>query len=159
MTFPNKPAPALDGRPLTEVAAIRGASGDHAPSEGPITSRGTNGGSPRLPVYVRYRDLVEANIVTNWPQLLRLIEIEGFPRGICLSPNARAWEIGEVRDWLASRPQAGQVGAERRAAMPHADAEKVGPRRREGSGRACPLGKPRKAPGSDPSEEETQHDR
>ena len=95
VTFPNKPAPGL---------TIEG-------------SPSSNGQPPRLPVYVRYRDLVEANIVRNWPQLLRLIAIEGFPRGVLLSPNARAWGIGEVRDWLASRPQAGQVGARLRAAF------------------------------------------
>ncbi|MFZ1885331.1 MAG: hypothetical protein WAU53_17460, partial [Rhodoplanes sp.] len=47
-------------------------------------SPGSNGQTRRLPVYVRFRDLVEANIVHNWPQLLRLIAIEGFPRGILL---------------------------------------------------------------------------
>lgn len=70
----------------------------------------SNGQPPRLQVYVRFRDLVEANIVRNWPQLQRLIAIEGFPQGIRLSPNARAWVISDVETWLASRPPAGPGG-------------------------------------------------
>ena len=105
-------------------------------------------------MYARFRDLVEANIVRNWPQLQRLIEIEGFPQGIRLSRNARAWEIGEVRDWLAGRPQAGQGEAGLRGAP--ADLKKIGTRsQREGSGRAQPIGKPRKGGcGCAPFEEE-----
>jgi hypothetical protein len=62
-----------------------------------------------LPVYVRYVDLVEANIVRSWTQLLRLIDVEGFPVGQMLSPNIRAWRADEVRTWLAGRPTARKI--------------------------------------------------
>jgi predicted DNA-binding transcriptional regulator AlpA len=58
----------------------------------------------RLPVYVRFRDIKTAGIAKNWPTLTRLIEEEGFPRGVMLSPNIRAWKLAEVEQWLASRP-------------------------------------------------------
>jgi len=59
-----------------------------------------------LPVYCRFRDLRAVGIATNWPQLLRMIDLEGFPEGIWLSSNIRAWDIALVRRWLASRPTA-----------------------------------------------------
>ena len=92
----------LHDRLLTEVAPVRGSSGD--------TPRNMKGESPRLSAYLRFPDLVEANIVRNWTQLQRLIEFEGFPQGIRLSANARAWAIGEVQAWLASRPPASPSG-------------------------------------------------
>ena len=136
---------------LTEFAPIRDTSGDHTDSVRSVNSNLET--RPRLPVYVRFADLAAANIVRSWPQLIRLIENENFPRGVRLSPNSRAWEIGEVQTWLASRPPAGQGGAGVHAAS--ADPEKLGLRsQREGSGRARPFGKPRRAPcGSDPSKQ------
>jgi hypothetical protein len=59
-----------------------------------------------LPVYCRFRDLVEAGVTTNWPQLLRMVDREGFPTGIWLSANIRVWEVAEVRRWLMNRPTA-----------------------------------------------------
>jgi hypothetical protein len=61
-------------------------------------------GAPRLPVFVRYRDLVAAGIVNNWPTLIRLITEQNFPCGILLGPNTRAWRLDEVEAWLAARP-------------------------------------------------------
>jgi hypothetical protein len=61
--------------------------------------------SARLPVYCRYRDLVENGICGSWQQLNRLIADHGFPYGIMLSPNVRAWDVEEIRQWLASRPR------------------------------------------------------
>ena len=132
---------------LTEFAPIRDTSGDHTDSVRSVNPNLET--RPRLPVYVRFADLAAANIVRSWPQLIRLIENENFPRGVRLSPNSRAWEIGEVQAWLASRPPAGQGGAGLRAAIPRADL-----------GTGSPIGKPRRAPcGSDPSEEEACDDR
>ena len=59
---------------------------------------------PHLPVYIRMRHLREAGIVGNWQQLGRLIEHYGFPAGVLLSPNVRAWDKAEVERWLANRP-------------------------------------------------------
>jgi predicted DNA-binding transcriptional regulator AlpA len=64
---------------------------------------------PTLPVFVRYRDLVAAGIVSSWQQLFRIIDKEDFPEGVLLSPNIRAWRLDEVERWLASRPTARKV--------------------------------------------------
>jgi len=57
-----------------------------------------------LPQYCRFHDLIAANIATNWPQLIRVIDSEGFPEGVLLSRNIRAWLVDDVRAWLARRP-------------------------------------------------------
>jgi hypothetical protein len=57
-----------------------------------------------LPVFARFHDLKDAGITQNWEHLTRLIDKEGFPPGILLSRNIRAWDIEEVRRWLAERP-------------------------------------------------------
>ena len=57
-----------------------------------------------LPTFVRYADLVTAGIVANWTTLLRLIDDEGFPPGIMIGPNMRAWRANEVTAWLEQRP-------------------------------------------------------
>jgi predicted DNA-binding transcriptional regulator AlpA len=57
-----------------------------------------------FPIYIRYDDLEAAGIAKNWPTLTRLIEEEGFPRGVMLSPNIRAWRLDEIKAWLATRP-------------------------------------------------------
>ena len=61
-------------------------------------------GAPRLPSYVRFRDLRNAGIVDNWEQLRNLVADYHFPPGMLLSPNTRVWDIKDVRAWLASRP-------------------------------------------------------
>jgi predicted DNA-binding transcriptional regulator AlpA len=53
--------------------------------------------------FVRFRDLKERRIVQNWPTLLRWIQTEGFPPGVRLGPNLRAWAEPEVDAWLKSR--------------------------------------------------------
>jgi hypothetical protein len=60
----------------------------------------------RLPTFVRFADLVDANIVRNWQTLFRLIDEEGFPRGVMLGKNTRAWPLEDVEYWLAARPTA-----------------------------------------------------
>jgi predicted DNA-binding transcriptional regulator AlpA len=57
-----------------------------------------------FPIYIRYGDLEAAGIARNWPTLTRLIEEEGFPRGVMLSPNIRAWKLDDITAWLATRP-------------------------------------------------------
>jgi hypothetical protein len=63
-------------------------------------------GDTRLTTFVRFRDLVDTNIVRNWPTLLRLIDEESFPPGVMLGRNTRAWTLDEVEAWLATRPTA-----------------------------------------------------
>jgi predicted DNA-binding transcriptional regulator AlpA len=86
-----------------------------------------------LPVYVRLKDLVRANIATSWPQLLRMIAAENFPTGVMLGKNTRAWRLDEVEAWLATRPTARKIVNPRRAkeeAGGRIDAEDGGLRRR-----------------------------
>jgi predicted DNA-binding transcriptional regulator AlpA len=60
--------------------------------------------SPPLSRYIRYRDLEAAGIVGSWMQLHRMMTAEGFPEGVMLSANVRAWPVDAVERWLASRP-------------------------------------------------------
>jgi predicted DNA-binding transcriptional regulator AlpA len=60
----------------------------------------------RLTIYVRFRDLVAAGVIRNWPTLLRLIREEGFPQGVMLGRNTRAWPLRDVEAWLSTRPTA-----------------------------------------------------
>ena len=52
---------------------------------------------------VRFSDLKERGIVSNWPTLRRLLERAGFPPGIRLGAQARAWPEAEIDAWLESR--------------------------------------------------------
>ena len=54
--------------------------------------------------WLRFADLKREKIVTNHPTLERWIEHEGFPRGVMLGPNTRAWRRSWIEQWLASRP-------------------------------------------------------
>jgi len=53
---------------------------------------------------IRFRDLQERGVVQNWPQLKRLVDSHGFPSGVYLGPNSRAWFEDEIADWIATRP-------------------------------------------------------
>jgi hypothetical protein len=97
MPFPKAGSDAAQAR----RAALRQSYAEHAAQAG-------------LPVFLRYGDLVAANIVRNWPSLLRLIDEEGFPAGAMLSRNVRAWALDEVMAWLATRPTARKIVPPRR---------------------------------------------
>lgn len=60
--------------------------------------------SAELPKLVRFKDLQAAGVVTNWQQLNNMIDDLGFPVGILLSPNIRAWRLDDVTAWLDARP-------------------------------------------------------
>ena len=53
--------------------------------------------------YLRFSDLVERGIVRNRVTLGRWIKLHGFPAGIKLGPNSRAWPADQVDAWLAAR--------------------------------------------------------
>jgi predicted DNA-binding transcriptional regulator AlpA len=55
---------------------------------------------------LRYPDLVGQGIVNSRMTLKRLIDGQGFPVGRLITPNSRAWDEGEVNEWIASRPSA-----------------------------------------------------
>jgi hypothetical protein len=60
--------------------------------------------TPRLPQFIRYKDLHGAGLVTNWQQVYNMIDRLGFPPGISLSQNIRVWRLDEVLAWLDARP-------------------------------------------------------
>lgn len=49
-------------------------------------------------VLLRFRDLKARGVVNNYPTLYRWIEHEGFPPGMMLGPNSRAWRESEIDD-------------------------------------------------------------
>jgi predicted DNA-binding transcriptional regulator AlpA len=55
-------------------------------------------------VLLRFADLKARGIVKNWMTLKRWIEKEGFPPGIKLAANTRAFPEDDVMQWLATRP-------------------------------------------------------
>jgi hypothetical protein len=63
------------------------------------------------PTFLKFDDLKARRIVENWQTLHNWIEREGFPPGIRLGPNTRAWTEAEINEWLASRPLAVEVSA------------------------------------------------
>jgi predicted DNA-binding transcriptional regulator AlpA len=52
---------------------------------------------------LRFNDLKERGIVGNWPMVRRLIEHQGFPPGIRVGAQSRAWPEAEIDAWLESR--------------------------------------------------------
>jgi predicted DNA-binding transcriptional regulator AlpA len=54
----------------------------------------------------RFPDLQERRIAGSWAQLGRMQKQHGFPAGIMLSENVRAWYADQVDAWLANRPTA-----------------------------------------------------
>ena len=54
--------------------------------------------------YLRFNDLKAREIVRNRTTLARWIKKYGFPPGVLLGPNTRAWSADEVDAWLEARP-------------------------------------------------------
>jgi len=55
---------------------------------------------------LRFPDLVAKGVVHSRMTLKRLIDLQGFPPGVLITPNARAWGEDEINAWIASRPAA-----------------------------------------------------
>lgn len=53
--------------------------------------------------YLRFCDLKALEIVHNRTTLARWIKKYGFPPGVLLGPNSRAWTADEVDTWLDAR--------------------------------------------------------
>jgi predicted DNA-binding transcriptional regulator AlpA len=53
---------------------------------------------------LNFEDLKARRLFTNRMTLMRAINLHGFPPGIMVTPNRRAWFVDEVEQWLASRP-------------------------------------------------------
>jgi predicted DNA-binding transcriptional regulator AlpA len=56
--------------------------------------------------WIRYNDLVAKGVTSSRMTLKRLIDFQGFPPGVLITPNARAWDELEVDKWVANRPTA-----------------------------------------------------
>jgi predicted DNA-binding transcriptional regulator AlpA len=56
---------------------------------------------------LRFKDLRERGVISNWPMLKRRIERDGFPVGKMVGPNTRVWIEEEVEKWIRSRPSGG----------------------------------------------------
>jgi Prophage CP4-57 regulatory protein (AlpA) len=59
-------------------------------------------------VWLRFADLKARGICSNWQTLARWIRDQGFPPGVMLGSNTRAWSEAEVNDWIAARPIGGR---------------------------------------------------
>ena len=55
---------------------------------------------------LRFKDLKERGIVSNHPQLRRMIDNYGFPPGIKLGENSTAWDESSINSWVENRPVA-----------------------------------------------------
>jgi len=53
---------------------------------------------------IRFNDLVAKGVVNSRMTLKRLIDNQGFPPGVLITPNSRAWNEAEVDAWIAARP-------------------------------------------------------
>jgi predicted DNA-binding transcriptional regulator AlpA len=67
--------------------------------------------------WIRYPDLVAKGIVNSRMTLKRLIDFQGFPAGVLITPNARAWDEAAIDAWIAARPAARKPST--RKADPH----------------------------------------
>jgi hypothetical protein len=56
---------------------------------------------------LRFQDLKQRGIVSNWQTLGRCIRELGFPVGIKLGQNTRVWSEDKVNEWIANRPLGG----------------------------------------------------
>ena len=52
---------------------------------------------------LRFADLRRLEIVNNRVTLGRWIDTLGFPAGVMLGPNTRAWKAVDVKQWLDQR--------------------------------------------------------
>jgi predicted DNA-binding transcriptional regulator AlpA len=55
-------------------------------------------------VLLRFNDLKRMGLFSSHNKLKRKIERDGFPPGIWVGENSKAWLQSEVMAWLASRP-------------------------------------------------------
>jgi hypothetical protein len=57
-----------------------------------------------LPTYIKFNQIKEAGIATNYCALRLLIERHGFPPGVWFGSATHVWRLDEVEAWLAARP-------------------------------------------------------
>jgi predicted DNA-binding transcriptional regulator AlpA len=61
---------------------------------------------PPLPsvTMLRFNDLKRLGLAPTYAVLRRRVANEGFPEGVWLSQNVRAWSLASIEAWIASRP-------------------------------------------------------
>jgi predicted DNA-binding transcriptional regulator AlpA len=64
---------------------------------------------------LRFPDLIARGLFNSRMTLKRAIDTQGFPPGVLITPNARAWSEDEVNAWVASRPAARKAGRQKAA--------------------------------------------
>jgi predicted DNA-binding transcriptional regulator AlpA len=62
---------------------------------------------------LRFKDLQRLNVAKSWPQLRHMQKYYGFPIGILLGANTRAWPTSKVKEWLEARPTESSLIRER----------------------------------------------
>jgi predicted DNA-binding transcriptional regulator AlpA len=65
---------------------------------------------------LRFPDLVAIGLFNSRMTLKRAIDSQGFPEGVLLTPNCRAWREDEIEAWVAARPTARKPEARSSAA-------------------------------------------
>jgi predicted DNA-binding transcriptional regulator AlpA len=55
---------------------------------------------------LRFPDLIARGLFNSRMTLKRAIDTQGFPPGVLITPNARAWDEAAIDAWIASRPAA-----------------------------------------------------
>jgi predicted DNA-binding transcriptional regulator AlpA len=71
---------------------------------------------------LRFPDLIARGLFNSRMTLKRAIDTQGFPPGVLITPNARAWDEAAIDAWLASRPAARK--AVRQKAAPQCAAQR-----------------------------------
>ena len=75
-------------------------------------------------ILLRFSGLKKRGIVDNRTTLGRWIKTQGFPPGIKIGPNTRAWPEDQVEAWLAARAAATEAAdAEAKTAAAGAETE------------------------------------
>lgn len=59
-----------------------------------------------MTTFLRFADLKDRGIVSNWVTLRNWIKKQGFPAGRMLGPNTRVWTEEEINAFLETRPAA-----------------------------------------------------
>jgi predicted DNA-binding transcriptional regulator AlpA len=72
---------------------------------------------------LRFPDLIARGLFNSRMTLKRAIDAQGFPPGILITPNARAWDETEIDAWLANRPSGKKTVRQKAAPLSAAHGE------------------------------------
>lgn len=92
-------------KPFTVSQQSRQPRRQHRSADADADADDVDADASPLPQFCRFKDLVEAGIVSNRMQLARMIAHEGFPVGFKLSANIHVFDVSEVRRFLQAKQQ------------------------------------------------------